>query len=955
LQSNPKTQLRIAAALALIPLVYFHPAVLGRVTLAPGDGWTQIFGIRVLAGQMIARGEWPLWNPYIFGGMPLLASLQPGALYPPTWLFAALSPQAAMNWMVIVTYHIALIGTYLYLRRIGANRTGAIVGGIAFAFGGFMIAHLGHTNRIAAAAWLPWIVLAVEELYLRLSWRWVALGALFIAMQTLAGEFQMVFYTALVAAGYALFSLALRPPGQTRRRFLFDVAAMASCGAMIAAAQLLPTRELLALGERAGISYEYFAGYSFSPRRLPQLIFPYFFGGGGARPYRIQFWGGESLTEIAGYVGMVALTLVFVLLASQWVERRPNGVDRLVLLWACCAAAALVLAFGAYLPTKVHRGLWHLPVYNLFRASARHLFEFDFALAVLAGLGATRIAELDRALLRRALAIGIGGMAMLVAATAILYRFFAPALAMEQPVIAGATSATNAELLIPLFFFLTGAAAVWLYATRRSRVTSALLVAVALADLASFGFFYEWNVTTKGLPEKLADAPSVQFIKSRESDLNSFRILSHAAWPYARNYEQLNFPNVSIVRGLQSLNGYDPLFLNRYSEVAGGMGLDGIAPQADAFGSAHQGFNLLNAKYLLHERPDPARVSDVIERAGIEFHRSPINLHFKPGVRHTIEADGYATELAVISGLGHAPGIANGAPILRIAIHAKDGRQIERQLLAGRDTSEWAFDQPGMQATIKHGRAPIAESFPAPNFSGHHYLARLVFDRAEIERIEMQYEAGEAELLVSRLSLYDAETKRSQPLDAMALPPERWRKLASFDDVDLYENPRAMPRAWFVRRVALASSEAVLQTIKTGRLPDGAAFDPAETALFAKEDFGNRPAASPRIDVSEQAEARVTRYEAHRIELQTRNGGAGFLVVSEIWYRGWEAWIDGRRAPVERVNYILRGLAVPAGDHRIEFVFRAPSFRNGAAYSALGVGLLLIGAFWRRGKRHQGI
>jgi uncharacterized membrane protein YfhO len=82
--------------------------------------------------------------------------------------------------------------------------------------------------------------------------------------------------------------------------------------------------------------------------------------------------------------------------------------------------------------------------------------------------------------------------------------------------------------------------------------------------------------------------------------------------------------------------------------------------------------------------------------------------------------------------------------------------------------------------------------------------------------------------------------------------------------------------------------------------------------------------------------------------LQTSNQQPGFLVLSETYYRGWEAWIDGRRAPVERVNYALRGLAVPAGEHQIKFVFRSPSFRNGAAYSLLGALLALAGLGGRR-------
>jgi uncharacterized protein len=74
--------------LIVLPFVYFYPAVIGDLTLAPGDGWTANLGLKWLVGRMIADGHLPLWNPYIFAGMPLLATVYPGALYPPNWLFA---------------------------------------------------------------------------------------------------------------------------------------------------------------------------------------------------------------------------------------------------------------------------------------------------------------------------------------------------------------------------------------------------------------------------------------------------------------------------------------------------------------------------------------------------------------------------------------------------------------------------------------------------------------------------------------------------------------------------------------------------------------------------------------------------------------------------------------------------------------------------------------------------
>ena len=73
----------MVAVLILLPIIYFYPAVMGEVSLVAGDGWTQNLGVRVLIGRMIAHGQIPLWNPFIFAGTPLLASIYPGALYLP--------------------------------------------------------------------------------------------------------------------------------------------------------------------------------------------------------------------------------------------------------------------------------------------------------------------------------------------------------------------------------------------------------------------------------------------------------------------------------------------------------------------------------------------------------------------------------------------------------------------------------------------------------------------------------------------------------------------------------------------------------------------------------------------------------------------------------------------------------------------------------------------------------
>jgi uncharacterized membrane protein YfhO len=133
-----------------------------------------------------------------------------------------------------------------------------------------------------------------------------------------------------------------------------------------------------------------------------------------------------------------------------------------------------------------------------------------------------------------------------------------------------------------------------------------------------------------------------------------------------------------------------------------------------------------------------------------------------------------------------------------------------------------------------------------------------------------------------------------------------------------------------------------LRAIKQGTLADGTVFDPKEVALLAQEDGPGAPAPAA-IGRSPESEVKVLGYTPQRVTLETDNGQAGFLVLSEIYYRGWEARVDGVPAPVERVNYTLRGVGVPAGRRRVEFTFRSPSFRAGALLSALGLTLLTLG------------
>ena len=79
------------------------------------------------------------------------------------------------------------------------------------------------------------------------------------------------------------------------------------------------------------------------------------------------------------------------------------------------------------------------------------------------------------------------------------------------------------------------------------------------------------------------------------------------------------------------------------------------------------------------------------------------------------------------------------------------------------------------------------------------------------------------------------------------------------------------------------------------------------------------------------------------VATQASAGVDAFLVVSDVYYAGWQALVDGQPTPLYRTNYILRGLIVPAGEHTVDLVFRPRSIFFGFAITLASVPVLILG------------
>lgn len=146
-------------------------------------------------------------------------------------------------------------------------------------------------------------------------------------------------------------------------------------------------------------------------------------------------------------------------------------------------------------------------------------------------------------------------------------------------------------------------------------------------------------------------------------------------------------------------------------------------------------------------------------------------------------------------------------------------------------------------------------------------------------------------------------------------------------------NPHAMGNAWFVNDYkTVANADEEIAALKE--------IDPKNEVLIDKrfsEFVGNK-----KFQKDETGSIILTEYKPNYLKYTAKSGAEQLAVFSEIYYaKGWDAFIDGTKVPHFRVNYILRGLVLPAGDHTVEFKFHPKSYYTGNTVS-LASSLLLV-------------
>jgi len=532
--------------LALLTLAMFFDTlvapgsrVVGQVhdDLALHFLWWREFGFGELA-----KGNLALWNPHIFSGAPYFGAMQSALLYPPNWLFLALSLPLATNWSIALS--VWLLGAFMYLWawRRGLHPFAAFVSAALLMFCAPYFLHVpaGHLNILCAIPWIPLLFLAIDEWLASRRLAWCLIGMLTVSMQILSGHPQYVYFTALAAGGYALLRLAERR--DLRAAAVAGLLSFYVGGALLAAVQLFVGFQAMAETIRSqALPFQFAASFNFPPENLITFAAPGFFGDVTNHPY----WGRWYLWEACAFIGVTGVALAVYGMTTV----RMAGKKALLTV----AAIAALLALGNSTPLFRILFDW-IPLFDRFRGAGKFMFITALVLVLLAGYGLDRILRERNVPMR---AVWVGGaiaVALCAAATAIRTVDWSVVTAavlatgqtyVDRPVFPASQAFASLGLLLA---GLTLAAAVCLALwVRREHRAVFLLGALAVGEVFAFARMQRTTF---------------------DSTLIVFPQLRQFLAEHPGEYRILNVWNPNTAMSLRAFDawGYDPGVTRRYAE-----------------------------------------------------------------------------------------------------------------------------------------------------------------------------------------------------------------------------------------------------------------------------------------------------------------------------------------------------------------------------------------------------
>jgi hypothetical protein len=909
----------VVAALGFIALagVFCYPLGFSHKAFLGGDPEGQYLPYMLRAFHPVADNVAGAWDPTHFTGMPE-SHFPLGRYYPPTLiLFNVSDPIRAFGIGIILHHALAGVGMYWLTRAAGRGRAGAWLAGILFSCGGFLVFHRGHVAMHQTAAWLPWVLWALERFRRSGSWVFVLLGGMFVCMQGLGGHMHAFILSASGWGCYLLYYAVIGPGALLKRwQFVAGGGLLILLGAAGSLPQMLPMLEVSHWSGYQEFRLSFFSEGNLKARHLVAFLNPWLLIDRTSDDLPAGYYG---LTEHGVFHGLLGFALVLTVVMWLW-QRRATGLSggrkspegrvsqgtyvprsdwerRDILFWLLLLIVQLLIMLGENV--GIHRVLAMIPVYRLFHIPARHILVAGLAMSWLAGCGLDLLLREDaatrRLLLRRTLMV-LGNILII----AVVGSLRMPGWPNGAP-----------DLSHSAYWLMLGSGAivgVILLALSRGWKWVGVLVPILAA--AELGFYLQGFAVVplgRDLRWQREEFPAwVQWLRRQEQDGRPARFImqNDLANAGCRQASAWGSP-----WGLSSLDAYCnsmPAGLCRLLHL-------------DGYGAAHfpsvigeqRGLSAAGGKYVYAASPLPR----VAPGLGYVSNQRQHLLWFRDGVRAPAPDLLNSSGNGEVSWLGKMLGLPAGSYLVDGEVRC-EGRfkgRLQVQLLHGRQRDEQVLFEQFLDSNQLHDGALS-------------FLFRIDHAGAAEEYRLLLRADRDAPLTLRRLDwwrLYpqlisDAPFELSplcrRLVDGVRCP---YQEVADFPPHKIYLNPEARELVTLIREVrpAADTNSAVDGILEAERPVKELAFlvAPAGTS-HDLELTGPRHFTAGTVRVLNSAPG--------DIRARTTTSGDGFALFTVTRCIGWSATVDGMPVPIHNADGAFMGVVVPPGEHEVRLVYR---------------------------------
>jgi hypothetical protein len=772
---------------------------------------------------------------------------------------------------------------YVYCRSLNLSRPSAFLAGVILIFSGFSLAHLQHLTYLAVVSWTPWLLLfqgRMQNARRDNQRAWVA----WLAASALVIGIQFLSgFPQAVLIGLIPYGLVgLLDPIYLNRSSNPVREFWTALGVILSSIMLgvaIAAVQLLPSAELMSLSVR---AQELGGDFFTSLSFIPTLLAELVFPFSQLGQPNMYNQEYWGYVGILPLLLV--IWAWRWHDKR-------VWLFSVFVLGAIILMFGKYTP--IYSVLYYIPVFNRFRVPSRFLLLVVFFIAMLAAIGLDNLlrhARDDRSMrlpMVCALPFTLLGIVFLATRDTLTWDFWAEVWAWIPwglLVISAATLALGNRLM------------------RRS-VLVVLILGITITDLMLFAQpFLTWLDRTAPPSEPFQVARPVAAMDSSSTMYRTLTTIYNASLS----------PNRLVNNRVASALIYSPLALARNEDY-----LFIMSPAM---------LNLLNVRYLT-QVSYPTDEDQVVwgYSFALDLFGQPVPI---PSMR--------TAQVEIVSYADQSIDVPDNSVAGEIVLETDGATSIRLPIRFGIETADWAHDGQASTGGLKHGMPANVQTFPAflpasGEFDGHKYVARFTLtDPATITSIRAQSNLPDKRLVIEHVSLID-DAGRATSI-AQFVQKDEMSLVFKSHAVAMFENRSVLPRAFIVHQAERVSDKDILARMRQSD------FHPEQVVFLDEAPILD----SLAISQSTKDDLVITAYKPEYVAIQVRTDQKGYLILTDSFYPGWVASMDGDAVPIYRADSVFRAVQVAPGEHTIVFEFRPSSFYYGAVISMFSLCLCVV-------------